>query len=156
MGKIKKFSGYLLNEDELQTYLNMPLVHNFIEDVTRRVRHFHCEENEYSEEDKQKLKDKNVDLAICEKYFKSKPSNLNERKIEVGQKYRHFKGKIVEVLAISQDTENPGSFSVVYICRDKNNSGKTWHRPYDMFISEVDHEKYPEVTQKYRFELIEE
>ena len=44
MGKIKKFSGYLLNEDELQTYLNLPIVHNFIEDVTRRVRHFHCEE----------------------------------------------------------------------------------------------------------------
>ena len=92
----------------------------------------------------------NCDLADCEKYFKRKVPVDNDRKVEIGKTYRHFKGHTVKVLHIAQDTEAPGQFYVVYECED----GAIWSRPYGMFVSEVDHVKYPNVKQKYRFELV--
>ena len=67
------------------------------------------------------------------------------RKVKVGAKYRHFKGNIVEVLMIAKDTETMNDL-VIY-----KHDIDTWARPYDMFVSEVDHKKYPNVKQKYRF-----
>ena len=69
------------------------------------------------------------------------------RKIEVGKKYRHFKGDIMQVLYIAKHTESE-ELLVIY---EHNNV--IWARPYDMFNSLVDTTKYPEIKQKYRFEL---
>ncbi len=102
-------------------------------------------------DDESPLNYTDCDLADCEKYFKRKVPVDNDRNVVAGQTYRHFKGHTVKVLHISQDTEAPGQFYVVYKCED----GAIWNRPYGMFVSEVDHEKYPDVKQKYRFELME-
>lgn len=68
------------------------------------------------------------------------------RDVKVGSKYRHFKGHIVEVKGVAKNTETLEEM-VVY-----DHSGQLWARPKEMFLSEVDHEKYPDVTQRYRFE----
>lgn len=70
------------------------------------------------------------------------------RKVIVGKKYKHFKGNLYEVIALGYDTDNLNEL-VIYKSLYDN---KVWVRRYDEFISLVDKEKYPNVTQKYRFE----
>lgn len=72
------------------------------------------------------------------------------REIKINGIYRHFKGDNYIVVDIAYDSETKEKM-VVY--RQLYGEGKLWVRPLEMFLSEVDHEKYPDVEQKYRFEL---
>ena len=64
--------------------------------------------------------------------------------------YRHFKGDYYLVEDIVKYSETKEQM-VLY--RQLYGDNSLWVRPKEMFLSEVDHEKYPNVTQKYRFEL---
>ena len=74
------------------------------------------------------------------------------REIKVGGRYRHFKGGEYTVLALATHTET-GERMVVY--QSLSDTSAVWARPYEMFASKVDGEKYPDVTATYRFEEIE-
>lgn len=86
--------------------------------------------------------------------------DVPKRDILVGDIVQHFKREWVssetseylyKVLAFAQHTET-GEKLVVY--QGMYTPFKICARPYDMFMSEVDREKYPKIRQKYRFEKI--
>ena len=72
------------------------------------------------------------------------------REIEIGKTYRHFKGHIYKVVNIGYDSENydesnpDNSRLVVY---ENVDTKEVWIRPYDMFNSKVDKNKYPDINR---------
>ena len=72
------------------------------------------------------------------------------RKLHINRIYRHFKGDYYLIEGVAKYSEDK---SEIVIYRKLYDDGSLWVRPLDMFLSEVDHKKYPHVKQKYRFEL---
>lgn len=150
MAKIFRFSGYLVSNRE---DISLEDIYDEISDVgyAENWQQLHIEQSEkfnLDGEDKP-----NCDLALLTRHFKSfsdSAYNFDRPIPQKGEKYKHFKiGKIVTIIGISRHTETE-EISVVY-----EYEGHIWNRPLEMFMSEVNKEIYPNVEQKYRFELVE-
>ena len=74
------------------------------------------------------------------------------REIIPGRIYRHFKGDFYLVEAVAKDSET-GADCGIY--RQLYGDGSLWVRPLDMFLGDVDPQKYPDCVQRRRFELVD-
>lgn len=160
MGGLARVSFYIKPDE---SFYAVNGIKNFIEDNIRylascidsKLYQLHVETSlpfDGDDETFDFLKDENCDLALLESLFPTEPAGESFSypwEIKPGQQYRHFKGKLVCIIAVVRHTENPSQRLVVY---EELYSKNQWVRPLEMFCSKVDKEKYPNKKQEWRFE----
>ncbi|NLL63922.1 MAG: DUF1653 domain-containing protein [Ruminococcaceae bacterium] len=72
--------------------------------------------------------------------------------ILVNRIYKHFKGDHYLVLALARHSETDEKY-VVY--RELYAPYEVWVRPASLFLDVLDKEKYPNILQERRFELVD-
>ena len=151
MAKIFRFSGYFVENDKIEDVSNFEnRISELCVEIDDIIQQLHIEGSEEFKADGEL--EENCDIALLARHFKTDNTSTEfDRPLpRKGEKYKHFKiGKIVTIIGISRHTETE-EISVIY-----EYEGHIWNRPLEMFMSEVDKEKYPNAEQKYRFELLE-